>query len=171
MDKQSLRKEILKLRNDLSKSEAESKSKIITEKLKKEGDFVKAKAVMFYISKGNEVMTPDIIIEALKTKKVFVPKVIGKGIICCEISDLNNMKPSCYGILEPDNEITCDSSKIDLIIVPGVVFDKQCHRIGYGKGYYDRLLKNAKCKKIGLAYNFQIVEQIPADDWDEKLDK
>lgn len=171
MPKNKLRKQILEKRNSLSTEEVESRSKIIIEKLKQEKDYKKAKTVMFYVSKGNEVQTHDIIKEAIKTKKIIVPKVTDKGLICCEITDFDNMKYSCLGVLEPKGEMVCDISKIDLIIVPGIAFDKRCHRIGYGKGFYDSLLKNAKCKKIGLAYNFQIVDKIPVDEWDERVDK
>ena len=101
---------------------------------------------------------------------MIVPKVTDKGLICCELKDFNHMKYSCYNILEPDGSITCDIKDIDIIIVPGIAFDRSRHRIGYGKSYYDRLLKDAKCKKIGLAYDFQIVEKIPKDKWDISLD-
>jgi 5-formyltetrahydrofolate cyclo-ligase len=171
MPKQKIRKEMLEKREALSIEEAERKSRIIIEKLKNDKDYIRAERVMFYMSRGKEVMTEDIIKDAFKSKKVIVPKVTDKGLICCEITDSTKMSYSCFGILEPDKEVTCDVSKLDLVVVPGVAFDKQNHRIGYGKGYYDSLLKHAKCRKIGLAYDFQIVEKIPADEWDEKLDK
>ena len=60
---------------------------------------------------------------------------------------------------------------IGLVIVPGVVFDKHNHRIGYGKGYYDDFLKEFSGKKIGLAFELQVLEDIPRDDWDIRLDK
>ena len=169
--KRKLRKEILEKRNGLSFEDAEIKSNIILEKLKKDKDYIKAKTVMFYVSKGREVQTHGIIKEAMKTKKIIVPKVTDKGLICCELKDFDNMEFSCYGVMEPKDEITCDVSNIDLIIVPGIAFDKRGHRIGYGMGYYDNLLKNAKCKKIALAYDFQLIEKIPNDEWDIELDK
>lgn len=169
--KSRLRKELLEKRKSLGTQEAEKRSEIIIAKLLQDKDYIKSKTVMFYVSKGNEVRTQELIKQAMKTKKVIVPKVTGKGLICCELKDFENMEFSCFGILEPKEEITCDISEIDLIIVPGIVFDKSGHRIGYGNGYYDRLLKNARCKKIGLAYNFQLMDKISADAWDQRVDK
>lgn len=169
--KQKLRKQLLEKRNSLSNEEAETKSRIIIEKLKKDKDYIKAKTIMFYVSKGKEVRTHEIIKEALKNKKIIVPKVHGKDLLCCELKDFDKMEYSCYGILEPAEEVTCNMSKIELIIVPGIAFDKRGHRIGYGKGYYDDLLKKTKCPKIGLAYDFQIIDKIPVDEWDIKVDK
>ena len=65
-------------------------------------------------------------------------------------------------------EISTD--KIDLIIVPGVTFDKDGNRLGHGKGYYDRILEKLKVPKIGLAFEFQIVDKVPSESHDEKLD-
>ncbi len=169
--KSQIRKQLIEKRNSISQSEAVAKSKIICDKLLKDPDYKKSKTIMFYISKGNEVHTNELIEKSLKTKKVIVPKIIKDGLICCEINSLSNMSQNCFGIMEPKDEIACDISSIDLIIVPGIAFDKSGHRIGFGKGYYDKLLKNAKCKKIALAYDFQILEKIPADEWDEKIDK
>jgi 5-formyltetrahydrofolate cyclo-ligase len=169
--KNQLRKRILDIRNSLNIKEMEDRSKIVIDKLKRDPDFINAHTIMFYISKGNEVNTHDIIQETTKTKKVIVPKISDKGLLCCHLSDLKKTHFDCFGILEPDDTILCDISGIDLIIVPGIVFDKRGHRIGYGKGFYDALLKQSKAKKIGLAFDFQIVEKISEDDWDIKLDK
>ncbi|MCK5140515.1 MAG: 5-formyltetrahydrofolate cyclo-ligase [Thermodesulfovibrionia bacterium] len=171
-EKSRIRKRILEKRKKLTDEDAKRKSRIIIDKLKRDKDYIKAKKVMFYVSKGKEVETKEIIKEELcDERKVIVPKVHGKGLLCCELSDLDNMEFNCYGILEPADEIKCDISSIDLIIVPGIAFDKNGHRVGYGKGYYDDLLKDAKCRKIALAYDFQIVENIPKDEWDISVDK
>lgn len=169
--KNKLRNEILEKRNKLDITNAESKSKLIIDKLRQDSNFISAKTIMFYVSKGNEVHTQDLIKESIKDKRVIVPKVHDKGLLCCQLKEFDKMEFSCLGILEPIDEMTCDVSDIDLIIVPGVVFDKRGHRIGYGMGYYDSLLKNAKCPKIGLAYDFQILDKIPNDEWDIKVDK
>lgn len=168
--KQRLRKQILEKRNSITHEEADRKSKIIIEKLKNDPDYRKAKTIMFYVSKGKEVHTHNII-NGTKDKEIIVPKVTNKGLICCKFSSMDKMKFSCYGILEPTDELKCDIKDIDLIIVPGIAFDKRGHRIGYGVGYYDNLLKSAQCKKIGLCYNFQLIEKIPNDEWDVTVDK
>jgi 5-formyltetrahydrofolate cyclo-ligase len=169
--KHEIRKKILEQRDALDYEDVEQKSKKIIEVLKEDPDYKKAKAIMFYISKDKEVDTQELLKEAIKKKTIIVPKVTNRGLICCKIIDLKNMNYSCFGTLEPKEEITCDVTKIDLIIVPGIAFDTLGNRIGYGKGYYDNLLKTAKCKKIGLAYSFQVVKKVPVDSWDVKIDK
>jgi 5-formyltetrahydrofolate cyclo-ligase len=155
----------------MNSNEVQEKSKAIIDKLKNDNDYIKAKTVMFYVSKGNEVFTHDIIKEIIGKKKVVVPKMVDHSICCCKLDDFDDMNESSLGILEPINEIKCDVSEIELIIVPGIVFDREGHRIGYGGGYYDKLLKDCNCKKIGLAFDLQIVNTIPADEWDEEMDK
>ena len=171
LEKKKLREDILEKLHNISKEEKGKKVRALKEKLFSLEEFKKAECVMFYVSKGNEVHTHELIKEALKEKKVIVPKVSDKGILCCELNDFNKMHFDCYGILEPDDTITCDPSEIDLIIVPAIVFDKRGYRIGHGNGYYDSILNKTRGKKIGLAYDFQIVDKIPEDEWDIKVDK
>jgi 5-formyltetrahydrofolate cyclo-ligase len=172
MNKETIRKNILEKRDALSYRDVEIRSRRITDKLKEDKDYKKAKTIMLYMSKDKEVSVQELIKDAMENKKkVIVPKVTDKGLICCEVTDFKNMKYSCFGILEPTNEIVCEVTKIDLIVVPGIGFDKTGHRIGYGKGYYDNLLKNYKGKTIGVGYDFQIVDKIPSDKWDVKVDR
>ena len=167
--KEQLRKEFLNKRNDLTKEEVISKSKVIIEKLKQDSAYKNAKTIMFYVSKDNEVFTHDLIKET--DKKIVVPKMIDNKIECCKIDNFDELELGSYDILEPKECKKCNLDEIDLIIVPGIVFDKENHRIGFGGGYYDDLLKNCKCLKIGLAYEFQIIDNFPKDEWDIKVDK
>jgi len=162
----------LRKRNRLSKEEIISKSSVIKEKLFNSEDYKNAKVVMFYVSFGSEVDTFDMMKKALKDKKVCVPAVKGDKIVASLIKDFKELdKKGKYGILEPSKIKEIDKKDIDLVIVPGVVFDKRNHRIGYGKGYYDKFLKDFKGKKVGLAFKMQILEFIPNHDWDVRLDK
>ena len=170
--KQINRRVILRKRNRLSKEEIIEKSKIIKEKLFSSEDYKKAKTVMFYVSFGSEVDTFDMIKESLKNKTVCVPIVEDSIIIPSIIKDIKELnKKNKYGILEPLKIKRIKKEDIDLVIVPGVVFDKRNHRIGYGKGYYDSFLKDFKGKTIGLVFKMQILEMIPNYRWDVKLDK
>ncbi|MBI2095361.1 MAG: 5-formyltetrahydrofolate cyclo-ligase [Candidatus Omnitrophica bacterium] len=80
-----------------------------------------------------------------------------------------------YGILEPvpDPSALVEPAKVDLAVVPGVVFDRANHRLGRGRGFYDRFLKKLKAgtPKVGLAYAFQVVETVPVDTHDVRLDQ
>lgn len=166
------RRVILKKRNRLNKTEIIKKSESIKKKLFNSIEYKKAETVMFYASFGSEVHTLDMIKEALKDKTVCVPVVKDHLIFASTIKSLNDLdKKDKFGILEPSKINKIDKRKIDLVIVPGVCFDKLNHRIGYGIGYYDGFLKGFKGKKIGLAFKIQILEVIPCCAWDVTLDK
>ena len=166
------RKVILKKRNRLSKEDLIKKSRIIEEKLLNSEDYKKAKTVMFYVSFGSEVNTREMIKETLKNKTVCVPVVKGNEIIASLIEDFKDLnKKNEFGIMEPAKIKKIEKDKIDLVFVPGVVFDKSNQRIGYGKGYYDKFLKDFKGKKIGLAFKMQVLEIVPCCNTDVCLDK
>ena len=170
--KQINRRVILRKRNRLNKEEITQKSRIIKEKLFSSKEYKNSKTVMFYISFGSEVDTINMIKESLKEKDVCVPIVKGSIIFPSMISSIKELdKKDKFGILRPSKIKEIKKQKIDLVIVPGVVFDKKGHRIGYGKGYYDNFLRDFKGKTIGLAFNMQILEIIPKDEWDIQLDK
>lgn len=162
---------ILRKRNRLSREERDIKSSIIKKKLFDSAFYKEAKTVMFYVSFGSEADTSGMIKEALKEKKVCVPVVEADGMTASEISKLGDLSAkNRYEIPEPSEPKKIDKDKIDLIIVPGVVFDKRNHRIGYGKGYYDSFLNGFKGRSIGLAFGMQVLEIIPRDEWDVQLD-
>jgi len=160
-------KELLKSHSELEKSE---KSAIIKDKLFNEEIFKKAKVVMFYVSLKDEVDTMPMIDEALKTgKRVCVPVILmgEKRLIAGEIKDrLADLESQHFGIYQPKKgkvrEVPLDD--IDLVVVPGIAFDKKNVRLGRGHGYYDRFLcglNSRKTKAIGLAFRFQLVDNLP----------
>ena len=176
--KQTLKSGILEKRKSLSKREIDEKSRVIKEKLFSLNEFKDAKNIMFYVSFNNEVDTINIIKGLLdkNEKKVIVP-FVEKGnpvLQLSEIKDFNDLEPKTFGILEPrENKIkNFDIGKLDLAIVPGIAFDKKGHRIGYGYGYYDRLLEklNKNIIKIGLCYEFQLIDKIPKQKHDIPMD-
>lgn len=127
---------------------------------------------MFFVSFGSEVHTHDMIKEALKSKTVIVPKVVHHEIEPSVIIDFDNLVPSGkFKIPEPIEAMKIAYKNIDLILVPGIAFDKEGHRIGYGFGYYDRFLRRVpKAIKIGLAFDLQIVDKIPREMHDVPVD-
>jgi 5-formyltetrahydrofolate cyclo-ligase len=166
------RRVILRKRNRLSKEEVIKKSKIIKGKLFNSEEYKKAKIIMFYASFGSEVNTLDMIKESLKNKTICIPIVKNNIIIASKIKNIEELdKKNKYGIFEVSVIEKINTKDIDLVVVPGIAFDKRNHRIGYGKGYYDNFLKKFKNKKIGLAFNLQVLEIIPNDEWDVKLDE
>lgn len=176
--KKALKEELLRKRKALSKSEITEKSAAIKERLFSLNEFKNSKNIMFYVSFNNEVDTINTIKGLLdkNEKKVIVPFVEKNNSILqlSEIKDFNDLEPKTFGILEPrENKIkNFDIGKLDLAIVPGIAFDKNGHRIGYGHGYYDGLLGklNKNTTKIGLCYEFQLIDKIAEEKHDVPMD-
>ena len=178
--KKEIRKSIISLRNALSQDDIKSKSDIIQEKLWKLIEDHNFQSVMFYIAFGSEVRTQDCINKALeKGLDVIVPICI-KSKHCIDLLPSKLIDPSSelamgtYRILEPKPEFIrpFPPDMIDVVVVPGVAFDKKCYRIGYGAGYYDRFLP--KCNKslfVALAFEIQIVEDVFHNEWDIPVDQ
>jgi len=141
-------------------------------------EFYKAATVIFvFVSFGSEINTHSIIEHALKTHRtVYVPKVVSaeKGMEAFRINSLEELKVGYFNILEPQESCPPgDISSIDLILMPGVAFDNKGGRLGYGKGFYDVFLKkiNKKVKKIALAYDFQVIDSVPMEEYDVFIDE
>ncbi len=173
-----LRKKIKGLLSKYDSSLVETKSNLIQSYLFSLTEYKNSCAVMFYVSRGNEVYTHEIIKIALGEKKeVSVPFILKSQNITipCKINDFSDLEPGPFGILQPLKEKICNIpiSVIDLIIVPGMAFDRKDNRVGKGKGFYDRFLKllSPKTIKIGLAFSCQIVKQIPTTENDVAVDK
>lgn len=179
-EKQSIREEIRKKRNSISKEEVKLKGAAVAEKLMATEEYKKAKAVLFYAAKGNEVQTKELIEKALnecRTALLPIANSMAKEIEVSEIKDYSkDLKKGAFGIMEPKLKKPVNEESIDAVIVPGVAFDLQGHRLGYGLGFYDKLLrrlankKKKKIWKIGLAYDFQVVEKLPTEGHDQRMD-
>lgn len=156
--------------------EIDEKSKMIFDNLLKIEVFNSCNTIMAYMDFNNEVKTDYIINHFLKSgKRVLIPitDLKTRQIIPCEIKDIENETIiSTFGIREPKKEFIrkVDKNEIDLVIVPGVAFDKEGYRLGYGGGFYDRFLSNLNCTSIGIAFELQIFNCIPKEDHDIKLD-
>ncbi len=138
-------------------------------------EFMDSRTVMFYASKENEVDTHAMIMDAINIgKRVVVPYVLkeGKEIIPLEIKSYEDLRPGSFGVMEPRREYCREVSpeEIDVVIVPGIAFDKKGDRLGYGMGFYDRFLsKAAKAQHIGLAYEFQILDHMDSEGHDVRV--
>jgi len=175
--KDIIRKQVLEIRNKLSESEAAALSESIFQNLKKNSFFNDAGNVMVYLDFKHEVKTDCIIEYCLANgKKVYVPICIPETHELCisRITGPGQLQAGHYGIREPFREYVrlSDSSLLDLVLVPGVAFDASGNRIGFGAGYYDRFMKRLRpdAVKAALAYSFQVVEQVPADEYDIPAD-
>lgn len=175
LTKSQIRSKIL-LRLKIQKEEERSrKSKIIKDKLFRTAEFIKAKIVMFYISCGGEVNTQNMIKEAQKLGKVVAVPVCKRNRIIkpCILPDKARLVKGLYGIYEPAIKRFIGLKDLDLVIIPGIAFDKGANRLGRGKGYYDCFLKKLpkQTETFGLAFDFQILPSIPATRTDVSVKK
>ena len=170
---------MLRERRDMTSEEVKSLSSEIIAKLKKIPIYQNSKTIMVYLSFGNEVDSSELIKDCFKDgKRVVVPYCIKKdmSIMPTEIKDSNiDTTQAKVGYIQPKKEslIPVDIAEIDLIVLPGIAFDRKGYRVGFGAGYYDRFLGklNFAIPTIGLAYDFQMVESfIRMKDYDIPVD-
>lgn len=165
--KEELRKVIRGYRRSMSSEDAALKSIAILNKLFESVHYKNAACVYCYIDCRNEVKTMPLVKKALKDgKRVAAPRIEGDGMEFYYIRGYADLKEGSFGIWEPfDCELAQETDA--LMIMPGVAFDRENHRIGFGKGYYDKYLERENTHfKIALAYHFQIFEQIPYEPHD-----
>jgi len=176
-EKGKIRKLIQRKRDLLTSAERQEKSREIQKNLFGLPEFNKAGMVLFYAPKGNEVDTCPMIDDAIRAgKRVALPitDLSSRKLILSEIKSYQ--KEICtgtYGIPEPGKEFfrPVMPEKIDIVIVPGIAFDKSGYRVGYGGGFYDRFLKTTKALRVGLAFQLQIVEEkLPSGPLDLPVD-
>lgn len=165
--KKDIRKYIYGVRKKCTDQEVENWSRKITEKVLSHPAFIQAEKIMVYADYNHEVITRYIIEEAWKLKKeVAVPKVSGKNMIFYKLTDFSQLEEGYYGIPEPTKGQIVDWQDA-LMIMPGVAFDRGNHRVGYGGGFYDRFLeKHPGLIRLAVAFEFQILNQVPAEPTD-----
>lgn len=177
MTKQDIRKLIKEQKSQLDLSQIRRDSDAIINQLYKTSSYIQCNQLFCYVSFNQEVITRDIIQAALfQKKKTAVPKIVGDEMKFFYIESLEELEPGILGILEPvtKSEAVPSKDECNLVIVPGLAFDRNRNRIGYGKGYYDRFFlkqKEALLRKTALAYDFQIVDSLPVNNYDEKVDQ
>lgn len=175
MRKQDIRKIIKRKREDLNRDIKEKLDVKIMDNFFNSEYISKSDVIFIYVSMESEINTINMINKLLDMgKRVAVPKVISdkKEMVALEIKSLSELNESgAFGILEPDMSKKNIGDEVDLVIVPGLAFDKRGYRVGYGGGFYDKFLeKYNTIRRVCLCYNFQIIDNIPYEDFDEKVD-
>lgn len=176
MEKHQIRKKVLSLRDSISLEEKKIKDQKIRDIIIHLPEFKKAQRVLFYASYKSEVDTFALMRYSISMKKsIALPKVNRKTfqLQIFDVRDLSEVSPGYQNIPEPNlpEDRMLTMKDIDLVIVPGVAFDESCNRLGYGKGCYDKMLIDRCVPIIALAYEEQIVDKIPAELHDIKMDK
>lgn len=175
--KSSLRKHFIGLLNSQGSQERDAKAKKIAVQLFKLPAFISARTVLFYASLPGEVDTFAMTRQALQLKKqVALPVIVRdqKKMIPTLIDSLDDVTCGSYGICQPNQDAskTVDVADIDMVIVPGLAFDRRNNRLGRGAGYYDRFLPGLPktAKTVGIAFDFQVVDSLPTEEHDVPLD-
>jgi 5-formyltetrahydrofolate cyclo-ligase len=176
LTKKQIRSKILLRLKTQKEEDRNRKSKLIKDKLFRTPVFKKAKIVMFYISFDGEVNTQDMIKEAHRLGKIVAVPVCKRQRITirpCVLQNKAELKKGPYGICEPAVKKYIKLEDLDLVLVPGIAFDKKGNRLGRGKGCYDYFLKRVTrdTASIGLAFDFQILPYLPATTTDVKIGK
>lgn len=191
-EKNLIRKEVLSRRDSISEDVRKVKDKEIKERLLALPEFKASHKILLYASFRSEVNTLDLLEYCIAHDKVAVlPRVDKQNneLKIYEIKDTEELVKGCFGIPEPNvsEDRRMNVEHMDLILVPGVAFDEQCNRLGYGKGFYDKLLSRVRGQVydpggtthrglrvkgvIALAYEEQMVESIPSELHDIKMYK
>ena len=164
-----LRKEFLRRRDELPAEERLAKSRIIETRLFNHPDIVSAQNIFFYVSFRSEVQTHEMIHAALaigKTVTVPVTDMNQKRLVLSRIESFeDDLAPGTMGILEPRPARLrqVQAHEVDVVITPGAVFCEKGWRVGYGGGFYDRFLSESKKKSYALAFELQVVQDVPHD--------
>lgn len=170
--KAELRKQMLEQRNAIPEEERAERAVAIMKRLFSEPHFEQATTVALYMSIGSEVGTREMVRKATEMKKEVCLPVVADDhhIELYRFDSFDGLRKGRFGILEPGKRKP-PSKEPDVIVLPGVAFGLCMHRLGYGKGYYDRLLARLPTYRIGICFDFQLVENLPKHEDDQRMHK
>ncbi len=171
-DKQILRKEMASRKKAYPGTTLRELSDQIMNHLEQTELFQEASCIALYHAIPGEVQTAGFIEKWYRKKKLLLPLIVGDDLRLLLYEGPESLRPGPFGILEPKEDgIEIPENEIDLIIVPGVAFDKDKNRMGRGKGFYDRLLSNLDTPKIGICFGFQLLPHVPVEPFDKRMDR
>lgn len=169
MPKQSLRTALLERRRRISTADRAAWGRSAQSGLLSTPEYAAANVLALYSPVRDEVPTDEIFCAARKAgKRVAYPRVAAAGLEFVEVSDPDGLRPGCFGILEPVGASPLPLAAIDLMVIPGVAYDLEGFRLGYGKGCYDQFLhgSGAKPRRAGFCYELQLVASLPVENHD-----
>lgn len=168
-DKKQIRQAVKLLKRELTPAERQSLSQRICTAIESLPGFDRVTRLMLYHPLPDEVDTRPLLDKWGESKQLYLPVVEGDDIVAAPYR-AGAVKQGAFGIWEPRTSATVDPTQLEWIVVPGVAFDRAMNRLGRGKGYYDRLLRQTPARKIGICYGLQLVDEIPAEPHDIKMD-
>ena len=173
MDKSAIRKEIRARKSQFTVSELREQSRCVMERLLVHPRILSARTILMYYSLPDEVCTHQLIDDLVAEGKiVLLPKVLDDETMeLRRYAGIHDLREGAFHIMEPVGAPFTDYDQIAVALIPGVAFDAEGHRLGRGKGYYDRFLQSLpSVKKIGVCFDFQKVESVPAEAHDVVVD-
>ncbi len=172
MDKAALRKMIREKKRAMTELEIETSSKLLMEQFVHSSSYINAKSLYGYLPYNQEVRTIPILEQALRDgKRVAVPKVFGDEMKFIWMTDLSQVDIGYAGIPEPVADGPVADDPHALVLMPGLAFDPQGHRIGYGGGFYDKFLAlEPEHPTVALCYGFQMLEHLETESFDKNVD-
>ena len=169
--KKALRKKVKELKRQHTLEQKKELTAPILKKIEESAVFKSSDIIMAYWSMDDEVFTHDFVMKWAEKKRIILPVVNGDKLELKEFKGVDELVAGeNFGIPEPKGQIFENPEQIDLILVPGVAFDKNYNRMGRGKAYYDKLLRVSKAYKFGVCFNFQVFEEVPFDELDVQMD-
>lgn len=169
MEKSEIRRKIKQLRMMLSDIEKEQAAQEVFARLENTAAFMMADKILVYHSLPDELQTISFLKKWSGRKHFFLPRVNGVNLDLLPYVE-GNLERGAFDIEEPTGSELADVDDIDLMIIPGVAFDRRRNRLGRGKGFYDRLLSTSKATKIGVGYEFQLMDEMPCEPHDVPMD-
>ncbi|MBQ9417172.1 MAG: 5-formyltetrahydrofolate cyclo-ligase [Bacteroidales bacterium] len=172
MDKQAVRKQMRAAKRALSPEERLRQSEAVAARVEQLPQWAEARTVLLYWSMPDEVQTHALADRWLGRKRVLLPCVDGELLRLRQYTGRQCLVEGAqFGIAEPNGVEWTDTEAVDLIVVPGVAFDRAGNRLGRGRGYYDRLLSAVpRAYTVGIGFDFQLVESLPTEPHDRPMD-
>lgn len=169
MKKEDIRRCIRARKSLLSDEEKRSAAARVFEMLEKTAAFAMAETVLMYHSLPDELSTIAFIDKWHERKRFYLPRVNGVNLDILPY-DRSRLSLGSFHIEEPQGDETVSIDAIDMVVVPAMAYDPRGNRVGRGKGYYDRMLGACKATKVGVGYDFQLVDEIDAEPHDVRVD-
>lgn len=169
MKKDDIRRAIRAHKTILSDSERRQAASRVFSRLEQSAAFILADHILMYHSLPDELSTIEFLEKWHSTKRFYLPRVNGVNLEILPY-DRSHMRLGAFHIEEPDGDEVTPFERIELVVVPAVAYDREGNRVGRGKGYYDRLLRDTKAATVGVGYDFQLVDSIDTEDHDVAVD-
>lgn len=168
-EKNEIRYKMKSLRVILPEEVRKSAAEEVFERLEKTAAFLLADRIMMYHSLPDELYTHDFLRKWAGKKRFYLPRINGVDLEVLPYEE-SRLELGAFHIEEPTGKDVTDPSDIELVVVPAVAYDRKGKRLGRGKGFYDRFLKHTKATKVGVGYEFQLVDELPSEAHDIPMD-